>query len=274
MTALTSPAAERNKVHIEQVFKEYINPEEKVRILEIASGYGSHVTYFSKIFPNVFWHPTENDSGCLASIAAHLTLERDSGNGCTNVAEPVQLDVSKSVRHWPMEVFRFAGKFDFVFNANMVHISPWKCTLGLFSGASKMLKVGGKLMMYGPFAVDGVLEPQSNVDFDNSLKLNNPEWGVRDIVDLEIEAARENFVLHASHDVPTNNKILVWKKIWIDLWTIAERQNAIENNYCANKSFLKINIPNQCHYLTIFYQCTKFMIWKIKLNLSAKKNIK
>jgi hypothetical protein len=73
--------------------------------------------------------------------------------------------------------------------------------------------VGGKLMMYGPFAVGGVLQPQSNVDFDHSLKLNNPEWGVRDIADLEIEAANENFVLLASHDVPTNNKILVWKKI-------------------------------------------------------------
>jgi hypothetical protein len=213
MTALTSPAAERNKVHIEQVFKEYIKPGEKVRILEIASGYGSHVVYFSKVFPDAIWHPTENDAGCLASIAAHLTLERDSGNGRLNVVEPVKLDVSQSVRHWPIEVTRFAGRFDFVFNANMIHISPWNCTLGLFSGASQMLKVGGKLMMYGPFAVGGVLQPQSNVDFDHSLKLNNPEWGVRDIADLEIEAANENFVLLASHDVPTNNKILVWKKI-------------------------------------------------------------
>ena len=47
-----------------------------------------------------------------------------------------------------------------------------------------MLKNGGKLLMYGPFAVDGVLQPQSNVDFDLSLKLNNPEWGIRDIRDL------------------------------------------------------------------------------------------
>lgn len=62
--------------------------------------------------------------------------------------------------------------------------SPWKCTLGLFAGAAAMLKNGGKLLMYGPFAVDGILEPQSNIDFDHSLKLNNPEWGIRDIRDL------------------------------------------------------------------------------------------
>ena len=66
--------------------------------------------------------------------------------------------------------------------------------------------------MYGPFAVGGKLEPQSNIDFDHSLKLNNPEWGVRDIRDVEDVAAGENFILQASFDVPNNNKILVWEK--------------------------------------------------------------
>jgi hypothetical protein len=213
MTALNSPAAERNKINIAEVLKDYLKPGVKTRILEVASGYGTHVMYFSGLFPDSFWHPTEYDPGTLSSIVAHLTLERESGSPRLNVADPVRLDVSQSTRHWPVEVTKFAGNYDFVVNVNMIHISPWQCTLGLFAGAAEMLKSGGRIVMYGPFAVDGVLAPQSNVDFDRSLRLNDPEWGVRDIRDVEEVAAKENFILDGCLDVPSNNKILIWKKL-------------------------------------------------------------
>jgi len=67
--------------------------------------------------------------------------------------------------------------------------------------------------MYGPFAVNGSLTPQSNVDFDNTLKMTNAEWGIRDILDLEAVAASEGFSLENCHDLPANNKILVWKRL-------------------------------------------------------------
>ena len=213
MTALNSPAAERNKFHIASILKDYLQPGVKNRVLEIASGYGTHVMHFSQLFPDSFWQPTEFDPAGLASILAHLTLERDSGSPRENVADPVKLDVSELVDSWPAVVTKHAGDYDLVVNVNMIHISPWRCTLGLFSGAAAMLKSGGRIVMYGPFAVDGVLEPQSNIDFDRSLKLNNQEWGVRDIRDVEEAAAQESFSLEASHDVPSNNKVLVWKKI-------------------------------------------------------------
>jgi hypothetical protein len=213
MTALSSPAADRNKFHIADVLKLYLEPGVPCRILEVASGFGAHVMHFSALFPDARWHPTEIDLEGLSSIAAHLALERESGTPRLNVADPVRLDTSKSPRHWPADVTQFAGRYDYVLNINMIHISPWPATLGLFSGAARMLRVGGKLFLYGPFAVDGVLEPQSNVDFDRSLKLNNPEWGVRDLRDLEAVAANENLVLEESHKLPVNNRILVWKKI-------------------------------------------------------------
>lgn len=213
MTALNSPAAERNKVHIAVVLKDYLKPGVKNRVLEIASGYGTHVMHFSQLFSDSFWHPTEFDPAGLASITAHLALERDSGSPRLNVADPVKLDVSESAKAWPVEVTKFSGDYDLIVNVNMIHISPWKCTLGLFSGARTMLKPGGRILMYGPFAVDGVLQPQSNIDFDRSLKLNNQEWGVRDIRDVEEVAAQESFALEAAHDVPSNNKVLVWKKM-------------------------------------------------------------
>ena len=102
--------------------------------------------------------------------------------------------------------------YDFMFNANMVHISPWKCTESLFANAGEILKSQGRLFMYGPFAVDGKLEPKSNQEFDTTLKLNNAEWGIRDLRDLEAEASRSEITLEQVIDLPANNKLVIWKK--------------------------------------------------------------
>jgi len=41
----------------------------------------------------------------------------------------------------------------------------------------------------------------------------NVEWGIRDIRDLEVEAAREQLELVKVVDMPANNKMLIFKKI-------------------------------------------------------------
>ena len=77
---------------------------------------------------------------------------------------PVRLDVTEE------SAYPEAASFDHLYNANMVHISEWKCTEGLFKLAGRVLRPDGLLFMYGPFAVDGVLAPESNVSFDSMLK--------------------------------------------------------------------------------------------------------
>ena len=67
--------------------------------------------------------------------------------------------------------------------------------------------------MYGPFAINGVLEPKSNQEFDKTLQMNNPQWGIRDLNDLEAEASRSQLCLQEVMDLPANNKILIFKKI-------------------------------------------------------------
>ncbi len=94
----------------------------------------------------------------------------------------------------------------------MIHISPFETTVGLFNAAGKLLKKSGLLITYGPYAECGVLEPESNINFDESLRAQNPQWGVRDIEDL-IQIATENGLkLLKRYDMPANNKTLVWKK--------------------------------------------------------------
>ena len=125
-----------------------------------------------------------------------------------NVAEPLRIDVCDPYDRWGLK----HDNYDFMFNANMVHISPWKCTESLFANAGEILKSQGRLFMYGPFAVDGKLEPKSNQEFDSTLKLNNSEWGIRDLRDLEAEASRSEITLEQVIDLPANNKLVIWKK--------------------------------------------------------------
>ena len=77
------------------------------------------------------------------------------------------------------------GKLLAVFCANVIHIAPWRVAEGLFAGAGRILRADGQLFLYGPFKRDGKHTADSNAAFDNSLRDNNAEWGVRDIEDLE-----------------------------------------------------------------------------------------
>lgn len=200
-----SPAAERNKEPIQIVLANYWS--HPGRLLEISSGCGTHVAHLSRAFPTVEFYPTEFDQECLASISAHLEAAEPQ---LPNVHQPQFVDVSLPLCEWPKEIATV--KFDYILNVNMVHITPWKCSEGLFNAASELLNKQGRIFMYGPFAVDGVLRPDSNVRFDRSLRQNNPEWGIRDVRDLEMEAGRNSLALEAVHEMPANNKILVWQK--------------------------------------------------------------
>jgi hypothetical protein len=124
------------------------------------------------------------------------------------VRQPFRLDVSKAA-----EYPKVPNTYDLVYNANMAHISEWACTEGLFALSSSVLKpASGRMVMYGPFAVDGRLEPESNVKFDAYLKERNSAWGIRDIDDLKAEAEKNGMEMVDKHEMPANNKILVWRK--------------------------------------------------------------
>jgi hypothetical protein len=115
------------------------------------------------------------------------------------------------VSQWPVDK---QTKLDLIICSNVIHISPWNCTLGLFEGSSALLKDGtGLLITYGPYAVDGILTPESNVNFDISLRSQNPEWGVRDIRDLKQLAQKNKMTFVSMHEMPANNKLLVFRKL-------------------------------------------------------------
>ncbi|XP_076359617.1 methyltransferase-like 26 [Tachypleus tridentatus] len=206
---LVFPASERNKDAIVNVLKHYLpdsKNETKYFVLEVASGSGQHVSYFASKFPNCRWQPSEISSRCLHSINAYI-----KSLGVKNVLPPMEIDVSLPVSQWKDNTL-ITSSVDMMLCVNMIHITPWQCTIGLFNSAGVLLKSGGVLIMYGPYAIDGQLTPESNVHFDRSLRQENVEYGVRDIRDLEKLAKDNKMALEKVYDMPSNNKTLVFRK--------------------------------------------------------------
>uniref|UniRef100_A0A0A9Y822 UPF0585 protein C16orf13 n=1 Tax=Lygus hesperus TaxID=30085 RepID=A0A0A9Y822_LYGHE len=204
---LCHPAAERNKQPILEILKRYLKGSKPEKLLEISSGSGQHIAYIAPHFPNVTFQPTEFDERDFRSIQGYINDDR-----LQNVAQPQFLDVRTPCSTWLNGSMK-PNSYDYVLNINMMHISEFLCTQGLFSGCSEILKPGGLLLTYGPYAVDGVITPESNVRFDQSLRSQDPSWGLRDISkELQPLALKYDIHLKQSHDLPANNKLLVWQK--------------------------------------------------------------
>lgn len=192
-----APATLRNRDAIAAVLAGWLPPSGTV--LEVASGSGEHVIHFAAAFPHLDWQPSDPDPAGLTSIAAWRAEA-----AIANVAPPRALDASAS--DWSIE------RADAILCINMVHISPWEATLGLFAGAARLLAPGAPLILYGPYVEPGVRTAESNLAFDTSLRARNPAWGLRD-TDRVKSAARDaglNFAERRA--MPANNLMLLFHR--------------------------------------------------------------
>jgi SAM-dependent methyltransferase len=195
MTARHAPATARNRDPILAVLRDIL-PASGL-ILEIASGTGEHVRHFAENMPGLDWQSTDPDPDALASIAAW-------SDGLANIRPPLRLDASTP--DWPVV------QADAILCINMVHISPWAATEGLFAGAARLLPPAAPLYLYGPYRRAGVPTAPSNEAFDASLKERNPEWGLRWLEDVVALATRTGFIFDRLVEMPANNVSLVFRR--------------------------------------------------------------
>ena len=80
------------------------------------------------------------------------------------------------------------------------------------SGAGRLLRDGGRLFVYGPFMRDGAHTAPSNAAFDATLRAENPEWGVRDVRDLNMLAASAGLSSCRNPAMPANNLVLAFAR--------------------------------------------------------------
>ena len=192
-----APACERNKGPILEVLRHVFAGAADV--LEIGSGTGQHAVWFAAGLPHLVWRTSEL-SYCHAGINAWI-----DDAGLDNVERPLDLDVA--ARPWPLSS---AGG---VFSANTAHYMHWPEVEAMFGGVADLLSPGGRFALYGPFARDGRHTSASNASFDRLLRAHDPGYGVRDVRDLERIAAGGAMVLEEDVAMPSNNRILVWRKV-------------------------------------------------------------
>jgi hypothetical protein len=212
-----APAVARNREQILNVLRDVL--PSRGLVLEIASGSGEHAVHFARGMPQLTWQPSDPAAEARASIAAWREAE-----GLANLLAPLELDAA--AESWPIHQADalvcinmdasscYPAKsafYDACVCINMVHISEWVATVGLFRGCAKLLAKGAPLVLYGPYIEDDVQTATSNLEFDRSLKERNPVWGLRNLADVDQLAAECGFSRAERIEMPANNLILVYR---------------------------------------------------------------
>jgi hypothetical protein len=94
---------------------------------------------------------------------------------------------------------------------NLLHISPWEATSGLMRAAAAHLHPQGWLYLYGAYLRKDRPNAPSNLAFDQGLREQNPQWGVRWLDEVIKEAELNHLRLDCIKDMPSNNFSLIFR---------------------------------------------------------------
>jgi len=198
-----APAVARNRDPILKVLKECMPPEGT--ILEIASGSGEHAQYFTEALAPCCWLPSDPDQSSLDSIRAWWWDKQ-----LNNILPAVKIDSRDAL--WEVEKNPPTPAIEAMVCINMIHISPWDATIGLMKGANRILPPGGILYLYGPYKVDGSHTAPSNEAFDQNLKSRNPDWGIKNLEDVQECATQNGLTFLKTVEMPANNLSVIFRK--------------------------------------------------------------
>jgi SAM-dependent methyltransferase len=201
---LDAAAFHRNHAPIWAVLEKFLDGKSG-DVVEAGSGTGQHAVDFARRSPQITWWPSDFNDAHLKSIAAWRAYSK-----LPNVRAPMRIDLSDPA--WCAQMYDGTGPGPLlaVVCANVIHIAPWRVAEGLFAGAARYLGKDGRLFLYGPFKRDGVHTAPSNAAFDNSLRSNNAEWGVRDVEAVTKVGANFGLTLIEIAEMPANNLMLVF----------------------------------------------------------------
>jgi hypothetical protein len=66
--------------------------------------------------------------------------------------------------------------------------------------------------LYGPFKICNKHTSQSNSLFDNSLKMQNELWGIRNLEEVSLEGEKNGFFQEENICMPANNFSIIYRK--------------------------------------------------------------
>ena len=195
-------ATQRNRDCIGDVLSRIIK---KGSVLEIGSGSGEHGVVFQKRFPEIIWQTSDPDLLHRKSIISWIEYEELS----IKMPKPIVLDVEKVPWKIPLNL---AQSLQGIISINLIHVAQWTCTVALFRESGKLLNGGQFLMLYGPFKICNKHTSESNYFFDNSLKMQNDLWGIKNIEEVYDESRKNGFLQEDIISMPANNFSIIYRK--------------------------------------------------------------
>ncbi len=121
--------------------------------------------------------------------------------------QPLELDVEKIPWKIPLTI---ANSLQGIVSINMIHVVHWSCTEALFRESGKLLSKGQFLILYGPFKISNKHIGESNYLFDNSLKMQNYLWGIKNLEQVCDESKKNGFLQEDIIRMPANNFSLIY----------------------------------------------------------------
>ena len=190
-----SPACERNQDAILAVLRAHF--ADRTRVLEIGSGTGQHAVHFAAALPQLVWQTSDVPTN-LPGIRQWLDEA-----GLPNTPPPFALDIGGA----PPE-----DRFDAIFSANTLHIMSWREVQRLFALLLSLMREGALLTVYGPFKYGGIFTAPSDAAFDASLRIDNPQRGIRDVESVDALARSASLALIDDRAMPANNRCISWRR--------------------------------------------------------------
>ena len=207
-----APATQRNQAAILEVLLQVLPPTGMV--LEVSSGTGEHAIFFAPRLHPRKWLPSDPNPLARASIMAwreYCPAENLYPAIALDVCDPIWAVEQDESRELLPKIDLKQEPIKAIVNINMIHIAPWSACLGLIAGAKRILPPGGILYLYGPFKQDGRHTSPSNAEFDQSLQLQNPQCGIRDLEQVIAVAQAENLSLVRTVTMPANNLSVIFQ---------------------------------------------------------------
>ena len=198
------PATNRNKNCIADVLSRIIRKNGS--ILEIGSGSGEHGVAFQKRFPEIVWQTSDPDLIHRKSISSWIKYEELNNK----MPQPITLNVENIPWKIPLKL---VDSLQGIVSINMIHVAKWTSTIALFRESGRLLNKGQYLILYGPFKICNKHTSQSNSLFDNSLRMQNELWGIRNLEEVSLEAEKNGFYQEDKISMPANNFSIIYRKL-------------------------------------------------------------
>ena len=216
-----APAAERNKPQILEIFKRFVllesrAKEEPLNVLEVGCGTGQHSAFFQnqlqRDLPQLSYRSTDLTDIFFSSVEAHQTLQ-----GLASPQAPALLDLRNPPEKWgvgtSLEPWLKPGSLDAIICINVTHVTSWEVTCGLILGAASFLHPStGLLFIYGSFTSDAEFISDGSRLFDERLRATDPEWGSKDISDIQALANDHGLVCLDVVSMPADDFTLVFRR--------------------------------------------------------------